>query len=129
MARKLRPECPDAIYHIMNRGDRREAIVLDDGDRRCFLQTLSEACDKTGWQGKVPLQGQDWQVGLVEDPNHLGSTEESFLLLLLLLKPNRSLQAWWVVVPLVFSVGHNLRYHGWLAVAIFRLLLGPSNLP
>jgi REP element-mobilizing transposase RayT len=34
----------------MNRGDRREAIFRDDPDRRCFLDTLGEACEKTGWQ-------------------------------------------------------------------------------
>ena len=34
----------------MNRGDRREAIVLDDPDRKRFLDTLGETCQKTGWQ-------------------------------------------------------------------------------
>ncbi len=50
MARKLRLEYPGAIYHVMNRGDRREAIFGDDEDRRRFLTTLGEACAKTGWQ-------------------------------------------------------------------------------
>jgi len=48
--RKLRVQYPGAIYHIMNRGDRREAIFKDDKDRRRFLQTLGQACEKTGWQ-------------------------------------------------------------------------------
>src|SRR5258708_34143985 len=39
-----------AIYHLMNRGDRREDIFVDDEDRRLFLKTFSEACQKTGWQ-------------------------------------------------------------------------------
>jgi len=34
----------------MNRGDRREPIFRDDQDRQRFLQTLAEACAKTGWQ-------------------------------------------------------------------------------
>jgi len=34
----------------MNRGDRREAIFQDDKDRTCFLQTLGEACARSGWQ-------------------------------------------------------------------------------
>jgi REP element-mobilizing transposase RayT len=34
----------------MNRGDRREPIFKDDQDRRRFLETLGEACDKTSWQ-------------------------------------------------------------------------------
>ncbi len=50
MARKLRVEYPGAIYHVMNRGDRREPIFKDDQDRSRFLDTLSEACHKTGWQ-------------------------------------------------------------------------------
>ena len=34
----------------MNRGDRREAIFLDDTDRQQFLKTLGEGCEKTDWQ-------------------------------------------------------------------------------
>jgi len=33
MARKLRVQYPGAVYHIMNRGDRREDIFEDDADR------------------------------------------------------------------------------------------------
>jgi putative transposase len=51
MARKLRVEYPGAIYHLINRGDRREPIFKDEKDRRCFLVTLEETCQKTGWQG------------------------------------------------------------------------------
>jgi REP element-mobilizing transposase RayT len=50
MARKLRVEYPGAIYHVVNRGDRREEIFRDDGDRQWFLTTLGEACGKTDWQ-------------------------------------------------------------------------------
>ena len=50
MARKLRIQYPGAIYHVMNRGDRREPIFRDDLDHRRFLATLGEACAKTGWQ-------------------------------------------------------------------------------
>ena len=32
MARKLRIQYPGAMYHVMNRGDRREAIFKDDQD-------------------------------------------------------------------------------------------------
>lgn len=50
MARKLRIQFPGAIYHVMSRGDRREDIFRDDTDRESFLQTLADACVKTGWQ-------------------------------------------------------------------------------
>ena len=50
MARKLRVQYPGATYHVMNRGDRREAILADNQDRHRFLKTLGEACEKTCWQ-------------------------------------------------------------------------------
>src|SRR5213593_4753214 len=50
MPRPLRIEYAGARYHVMSRGDRREAIFHDDADRREFLRTLGEACLKTGWQ-------------------------------------------------------------------------------
>jgi REP element-mobilizing transposase RayT len=50
MARKLRVEYPGAVYHLMNRGDRREAIFQDDPDRQRFVETLAECCAKTDWQ-------------------------------------------------------------------------------
>ncbi len=50
MPRKLRVEYPGAIYHVINRGDRREDIFRDDADRTRFLETLGQACAKTGWQ-------------------------------------------------------------------------------
>ena len=50
MARKLRVEYPGAIYHVMNRGDRREEIFLTDEDRTLFVDTLGEVCVRTGWR-------------------------------------------------------------------------------
>jgi len=50
MPRPLRIEYPGAIYHVMNRGDRREPIFRDDLDHQRFLITLAEVCKKTDWQ-------------------------------------------------------------------------------
>ena len=50
MARSIRIEYAGANYHVMARGNRREAIFLDDDDRRFFLAALSEACSMTGWR-------------------------------------------------------------------------------
>ena len=50
MPRKLRIEYPGAMYHVMNRGDRREDIFQDGEDRKRFLSTLREACKKTEWE-------------------------------------------------------------------------------
>jgi hypothetical protein len=39
--RKLRVEYPGVIYHVLNRGDRREPIFRIDQDRLLFLDTLA----------------------------------------------------------------------------------------
>jgi len=51
MARKLRVQYPGAICHVMNRGDRREAIFKDDVDRRRFLaeRLLAGELVRMGW--------------------------------------------------------------------------------
>jgi REP element-mobilizing transposase RayT len=50
MARKLRIQDPGAVYHVMYRDDRREAIFRAAKDYGCFLQTLAAACEKARWQ-------------------------------------------------------------------------------
>ena len=50
MPRSIRIKFPGAFYHVMARGNRREAIYRDDDDRRYFLKTLGEACTRTGWR-------------------------------------------------------------------------------
>ena len=47
-ARKARVEFEGALYHVMDRGDRREPIFLDDTDRERFVETMAEVCAKTG---------------------------------------------------------------------------------
>jgi len=49
MPRKPRIEFPGALYHVMSRGDRGELVYRDDRDRQRWLETLGEACEKTGW--------------------------------------------------------------------------------
>ena len=50
MPRPLRIQYSGARYHVMSRGDRREAIFYDDADRVEFLGTFGQACRKTGCQ-------------------------------------------------------------------------------
>src|SRR5882724_133583 len=50
MPRKARVEFPGAVYHLLDRGDRQEAIFRDDADREQFLSTLGQACERTGWR-------------------------------------------------------------------------------
>jgi len=42
MPRQVRIEYAGAFYHVMARGDRREAIVKDDEDRKTFVRTLEK---------------------------------------------------------------------------------------
>jgi putative transposase len=50
MSRPLRIEYAGAIYHITSRGDRREAIYLDDGDRQMWLDVLAQVCTRFNWR-------------------------------------------------------------------------------
>src|ERR1035437_5993712 len=50
MARPIRIQYPDAVYHVMARGNQGRAVFRDLADRKRFLETLAEACAKTGWQ-------------------------------------------------------------------------------
>ena len=42
MPRPVRIQYAGAVYHVMCRGDRCEAIFADDGDREMFLGTLEQ---------------------------------------------------------------------------------------
>ena len=55
MARKLRVHYPGAIYHVMNRGDQREAVFRDGDDRQKFLFELGKDCRKTEWPAAAPF--------------------------------------------------------------------------
>jgi hypothetical protein len=50
----MRVEYPGAIYHVMDRGERRHDIFVDDVDRQDILKTVPEACQKTAWQTPFP---------------------------------------------------------------------------
>src|SRR5258707_4245890 len=68
MARKLRVEYLGAFYHVMNRGDRGKPIFRDAEDRQAFIDTLSEACAKTGWQvHALCLMGNHFHL-IIETP-------------------------------------------------------------
>ena len=49
MARPLRIEFPDALYHVTSRGNERRPIFNDDVDRRMFLTILGRTVKRFGW--------------------------------------------------------------------------------
>jgi len=50
MPRQPRIEYEGAVYHVMNRGDRREKIVRGEADREAFVKALEETCLRCGWE-------------------------------------------------------------------------------
>lgn len=50
MARPLRLEVADGLFHLTARGNARQAIWLDDSDAVFFLETLSAVVGRYGWQ-------------------------------------------------------------------------------
>jgi len=68
MARPLRVQYPGAVYHVMARGSHGQPIFADNPDRKRFLETLEEACQKTGWLiHAYMLMGNHYHL-LVETP-------------------------------------------------------------
>ena len=49
MARRLRIQYSDAIYHVMARGNGRQDIVQDDADRGRLVACLDGAVRRSGW--------------------------------------------------------------------------------
>jgi cysteine sulfinate desulfinase/cysteine desulfurase-like protein len=50
MARKLRIEFPDAVYHVLNRGNYRRDLFTSSGEAGAFVSALEEATEIYGWQ-------------------------------------------------------------------------------
>jgi REP element-mobilizing transposase RayT len=69
MPRKPRVEFEGAVYHVVSRGNRQGAIYLDDKDCGIFLDTLDEACKRTGWRiHAYVLMGNHYHL-LLETPH------------------------------------------------------------
>ena len=49
MARQLRIEFPDALYHVTSRGNEQRPIFRSNCDREAFLRFLGEAVVRFGW--------------------------------------------------------------------------------
>lgn len=94
MPRPLRIQYAGAIYHIMSRGDRREAIFLDNRDRDEFLRTLGQACLKTGWEVHAYCLMSNHFHLVVETP-----------------QPNLSLGMQWLLGT--YTQRFNRRYRHW----------------
>jgi putative transposase len=92
MARKVRIEYEGALYHVMCRGHRRQAIYRDEEDRRIFLATLAKAVRRTGWHLHAYVLMKDHYHLLLETP-----------------KPNLVRGMAWLQTA--FTVRFNARHH------------------
>ena len=68
MPRKARVEFEGALYHVLDRGNRREAIFRDEADCERFLQTMGEMCARTGWRIHAFVLMSNHYHWLVETP-------------------------------------------------------------
>ena len=49
MARSLRIEKANGVYHVINRGNYRQDLFINEGAHLAFESCLFEACEKCGW--------------------------------------------------------------------------------
>jgi len=49
MPRSLRIEKENGVYHIINRGNYRQDLFINEGTHRSFEKCLFETCEKCGW--------------------------------------------------------------------------------
>jgi len=78
MPRPLRIEYPGAIYHIMNRGDRREDIFKDDSDREVGgerIETSAEGRSGQSGNGSTVAQAINHEPEMDRGPTPNGKLE------------------------------------------------------
>ena len=69
MARPLRIEYEEALYHITSRGNAGERIFFTDSDRGAFLETLAQTVDRYGWLCHAYCLMTNHYHLLIETPN------------------------------------------------------------
>lgn len=110
MARTVRLQYADALYHIVSRGDRGQIVFHDDDDRTLFLESLAQCCRRTGWLVHA----------FVLMPNHFH---------LLIQTPRANLVAGMKWLLGAYAIRHNTRHrlHGHLFAGRYRAqLISPS---
>ena len=106
MARAIRIEFKDAIYHVMARGNERKAIFRSDLDRKLFLATLEEAVERFG----IRIPAYCLMV------NH-------YHLVVVTPRGNLSRALGWLQTTYTIRFNHRHRRHGHLFQGRFKALL------
>jgi REP element-mobilizing transposase RayT len=68
MGRRLREEAHGAIHHVVPQGNGRHAIVLDDHDRRSYLERFFGVAYQLGWIVHASCLLDTHHHGIVETP-------------------------------------------------------------
>lgn len=68
MPRQPRIEYEGALYHIMSRGNAGQRVYFDEAAHELFIDTLDEACRKTGWNVHAYVLMPNHYHLLVETP-------------------------------------------------------------
>ncbi|MFC1672249.1 transposase [Planctomycetota bacterium] len=92
MARPLRIEYDDAVYHVCARGNEGRPVFRDNADRHCLLETLGEVCERDGLIVHVYCLMKNHYHALVQTP-----------------RGNLSKAMGWV--QSTYSIRHNRRHH------------------
>lgn len=69
MARPLRIEFSGAVYHVTSRGDGREDIYAGEEDRKIWLETLGQVCERFNWAIHAYCQMGNHYHLLVQTPD------------------------------------------------------------
>jgi hypothetical protein len=68
VARPLRAQFENAVYHVTSRGNRKQEIYADSADRRYFLQVLETNVERYGWLVHAYCQMTNHYHLLVQTP-------------------------------------------------------------
>lgn len=68
MTRPLRIDLAGGLYHVTSRGDRREPIFYDNGDRLDWLSLLEQVCERFDWRCHAYCQMTNHYHVVVETP-------------------------------------------------------------
>jgi len=72
MGRAPRIEYEGAAYHVMSRGNGGEAIYRDGEDKKIFIKTLDQTCERCGWEiHAYVLMGNHYHLLLVTPQGNL----------------------------------------------------------
>lgn len=69
MARQLRVEFHDALYHVLSRGNERNPIFKNDSDRQLFIKTLGESAELAGVEVMVYVLMNNHYHMIIGTPN------------------------------------------------------------